>query len=56
MKTSITSEMVSQPTICGDIGSLDIEVTNDVESSLTQSKKKTKIKQTNALAPEIQGL
>ena len=38
METSITSEMVSQQTICGDTESLNIEVTSDIECNLTQSK------------------
>ena len=46
MKTSITSVTVSQQTICGDTESLNIEITNDTESNLTQSKEKTDIEQT----------
>ena len=36
METSITSEMVSQQTICGDPE--NIEVANDTKPKLTQSK------------------
>ena len=46
METSITSEMVSQQTICGDTEGLNIEITNDTEYSLTQSNKKMEIEQT----------
>ena len=46
METSITSKMVSQQTICGDTESLNIEISNDMESSLTQSKEKTENEQT----------
>ena len=35
METSITSEMVSQQTICGDPESLSLEITNDTEPKLT---------------------
>ena len=38
--------MVSQQTICGDIESLNLEITNDMESKLTQNKDKTEIDQT----------
>ena len=38
METSITSETVSQQTICGDTESLNIEITNDMQYNLTQSK------------------
>ena len=44
METSITSEMVSQQTICGDPE--NIEVANDTEPKLTQSKGQMKIEQT----------
>ena len=47
METSITSETISQKTICGDTESLNIEITNDTKSKLTQSKEKTVIEQTN---------
>ena len=46
METSITSKTVSQQTICGDAESLSIEITNDMESNLTQSKEKMEIEQT----------
>ena len=46
METSIISEMVPQQTIRGDTESLNIEITNDMESNLTQSKEKMEIKQT----------
>ena len=36
METSITSEVVSQQTICGDPE--NIEIANDTEPKLTQSK------------------
>ena len=44
METSITSKMVSQQTICGDIESLNLEITNETESKLTQNKDQMKIK------------
>ena len=46
METSITSEMVSQQTICGDIESINLEITNDKESKLTQNKDQMEIEQT----------
>ena len=46
METSITSETVSQQTICGDIGSLNLKITNDMESKLTKNKDQTEIEQT----------
>ena len=46
METSITSKMVSQQTICGDIESLNIEITSDTESKLTQNKDQMEIEQT----------
>ena len=46
METSITSETVSQQTICGDLESLSPEITNDTESKLTQTKDQTEIEQT----------
>ena len=45
METSITSETVSQQTICGDLESLNLEIT---EPKLAQSKEKMKIKQTES--------
>ena len=44
METSITSEMISQQTICGDLET--IEIANDMEPKLTQSKEQMKIVQT----------
>ena len=44
METSITSEMVSQQTICGNPE--NIEVANDIELKLTQSKRQMEIEQT----------
>ena len=44
METSITSKMISQQTICGD--SENIEIANDMEPKLTQSKEQTEIMQT----------
>ena len=38
METSITSEMISQQTICGDPE--NIEIANDIEPKQTQSKEK----------------
>ena len=38
--------MVSQQTICGDTESLNIEITNDTEYNLMQSKEKMEIEQT----------
>ena len=46
METSITSKMVSQPTICGDPESLNLETTNDTEPKLKQSKDQMEIEQT----------
>ena len=46
METSITSERVSQQTICGDPESLNLEITNDTESKQTQSKDQMEIEQT----------
>ena len=46
METSITSEMVSQQTICGDPESLNIEIPPDTECNLTQSKEKMELEQT----------
>ena len=46
MEASITSKMVSQEAICGDIESLNQEITNDVESKLTQNKDQMEIEQT----------
>ena len=46
METSITSKTVSQQTICGDPKSLNIEITSDTESNLTQSKEKMELEQT----------
>ena len=45
METSITSETVSQQTICGDPQSLNLETT---EPKLAQSKEKMEIKQTKS--------
>ena len=36
METSITSEMISQQTICGDLE--NIEIANDTEPKFTQSE------------------
>ena len=44
METSITSETVSPQTICGDPE--NIEIANDTESKLTQSKEQMEIEQT----------
>ena len=44
METSITIEMVSQQTICGNPE--NIEVDNDTEPKLTQSKGQMEIEQT----------
>ena len=44
METSITSETISQQTICGDPE--NIEITNDTEPKLTQSKEQMEIEQT----------
>ena len=44
MVTSITSEMVSQQTICGDPE--NIEIANDTEPKLTKSKEQMEIEQT----------
>ena len=45
METSITSEMISQQTICGDTE--NIEIANDAEPKQTQSKEQmTEIEQT----------
>ena len=38
--------MVSQQTICADPESLNLEITNDTESKLTQSKDQMEIEQT----------
>ena len=46
METSITSETVSQQTICGDTEGLNIEITNNTEYNLTQSNEKMEIEQT----------
>ena len=46
METSITSKTVSQQTICGDIYSLNLEITNDTESKLTQNKGQMEIELT----------
>ena len=44
METSITSETISQETICGDPE--NIEIANDTEPKLTQSKEQMEIAQT----------
>ena len=44
METSITSEMISQQTICGD--HKNIEIVNNMEPKLTQSKEQMEIEQT----------
>ena len=44
METSITSETISQQTICGDLE--NIEIVNDMEPKLTQSKDQMEIEQT----------
>ena len=41
MQTSITSETISQQTICGE--SENIEILNDTEPKLTQSKEQMEI-------------
>ena len=46
MEMSITTETVSQQTICRDAENLNIEITHDTESNLIQSKEKTKLEQT----------
>ena len=43
---SITSETISQQTICRDNESLDIEIPNDTECNLTHNKEKTELEQT----------
>ena len=45
METSITSEMVSQQTICGDVENVSLEITGYTEPKLVQSKEKTENKQ-----------
>ena len=45
METSITSETVSQQTICGDPESLNLEIT---EPKLAQSKEKMETEQTKS--------
>ena len=49
METSITSETVSQQTICRDNESLDIEITNDMECNLTYGNEKTELEQTKTV-------
>ena len=44
METSITSETISQQTICGDLN--NIEIANDTEPKLTQSREQMEIKKT----------
>ena len=44
MEISITSEMISQQTICGDPE--NIEIANDTSPKLNQSKDQIKIEQT----------
>ena len=44
METSITSEMVSQQTVCGYPG--NIEIANDTEPKLIQSKEQMEIEHT----------
>ena len=44
METSITSEMILQQPICGDPE--NIEISNDTEPKLTQSKEQMDIEQT----------
>ena len=46
METSITSQMVSEQTICGNPESLNLETSNDTEPKLTQSKDQMEIEQT----------
>ena len=46
METSITSETVSQQTICGDLESLSLEITKYAEPKLAQSNEKMEIEQT----------
>ena len=45
METSITSETLSQQTICGDVENLSLEITGYTEPKLAQIKGKTEIKQ-----------
>ena len=44
METSITSETISQQTICGDLN--DIEIEDDTEPKLSQSREQMEIEQT----------
>ena len=44
METSITNEMISQQTICGDNESL--ELTTDTEYNLNYTKEKTELEKT----------
>ena len=46
METSITSERVSQQTICGNPESLSLEISKYTEPKLAQSKEKMEIEQT----------
>ena len=46
METSITSKMVSQQTICGDVENLSLEITRYTEPKLSPSKEKTETKET----------
>ena len=52
METSITSEMISQQTICGDLE--NIEIANDTEPKLTQSKEQMEITQTRKTLMQAQ--
>ena len=52
METSITSEPISQQTICGDPG--NIEIANDTEPKLTESKDLMKIVQTRKHLMQVQ--
>ena len=47
METSITSETVSQQTICGDPEVLNWKITKYTEPKSAQSKGKTEIEQNN---------
>ena len=46
METSVTSETVSQQTICGDPECLCLEITNYTEPKLAQGKEKMELEQT----------
>ena len=52
METSIVSETISQQNICGDPE--NIEIVNDMEPKLTQSKEQTEIEQTRKILIQAQ--